>query len=114
MCIVPGGTFLPGVPACAGSQPRLMETASIALASTTICRAVIDGHLLEESAKFTANILLGVLFPGIFKHLFSLPVFDEIPCATTSGGIDIHKRRFICHARGLLQIVRDDRNGVLF
>src|SRR5262245_7088270 len=114
MCIVPGGTCMRSVPACARVTLVAESSTSPAQTSTSSCRAVIDGHLPERLAEFTANILLGILFLGAFKEVFRVPVFDEIAGPTAARGVDIHKGGFIRHAGRLLQIMRDDRNGVLF
>src|SRR5262249_8345286 len=96
-------------PCCLCTRPQWCRARPARAASRIDERSSV---CLLASTEFTTDVLLGVFFLGIVEQLPGVAVFDQIAGSPAARGVDIHERRFVGHTHGLLQIVRDNGNGV--
>src|SRR5579872_88254 len=65
------------------------------------------------STELAADVVLRVLLPRPFEDLLRVAELDEVAGAAALAGIDVEEAGLVGDALRLLEVVRDDGDGVL-
>src|SRR3974390_446329 len=63
-------------------------------------------------AEFTTDVVLCMLFFWLFKHFLGITKLDQITSTATLRSVDVEEAGVIRNALGLLEVVRDNGDGV--